>query len=130
MCFTTMLFILQEAVPQFCFNFLSPEHAAQETAGVGIFLGQWCSRACLQTCWRIAPLTLKAHLFMANQQTVRLRQQDIHKYMLIQYMCVCVYVFYLAGFPQDSLFLSVCALIQDEPSKALWVSGTLCCPPP
>lgn len=52
---------------------------------------------------------------MANQQTVRLRQQDIHKYMLIQYMCV--YVFYLAGFPQDSLFLSVCALIQDEPSK-------------
>lgn len=45
---------------------------------------------------------------MANQQTVRLRQQDIHKYMLIQYMCVCVCVLPSRLSSGQPLSLSLC----------------------
>lgn len=54
---------------------------------------------------------------MANQQTVRLRQQDIHKYMLIQYMCVCVCVCVLPSRLSSGQPLSLSLCINSRRAK-------------
>lgn len=80
MCFTAQHFTSKELDEQNCCNSVLPEYVDQERADGGIFLGRWCSRVCLQTSQRTAPLALKVHLFKATwSHTETLKQSETQK---------------------------------------------------
>lgn len=58
------------------YNFVSPERVGQERAGGGIFSGQWCSRVCLQTFQKTAPLAPKVHLVKGTEKHERVQPRN------------------------------------------------------
>lgn len=67
---------VRAALQRHCCSRVSPERAAPAAGDAGISLGPLCSRVCLQTWQRTAPLALGAHLFTARQQTVTYTGRD------------------------------------------------------